>query len=335
MKTQKTPTTMASVLAVLGEPVRLRLLRLVEAQELAVGELARVLQMPQSTVSRHLKVLAEAGLVGRRSEGPASYFRLVPDELTPAVRSVWAAVRDQAAGERELAEDRERLAAVVAERRLDSREYFGRLGAEWTEVRRQLFGTDFTAPALLSMLPAGMRIADLGCGTGEVGEALAPVAAELVMVDQSDAMLGAARERLAGVADACPVRFIQSELESLPIEPESLDAAVLSLALHHVEDIGAAIDAAARCLREGGVLLVIDMVAHDRDEYRRLMGHKHLGFSPERITGELSRAGLRPAYRELPRRTDAKGPGLFVASGRKDRPTGSGMNQVRSVSKGV
>ena len=126
-------------LAALSEPIRLRIARLVAAEELSVGEVAKVLQVPQSTVSRHLKLLAETGWIGRRSEGTATLYRLHADDLPPEIRPIWLAVKDQAA-EPETKDDLLRLEAVLAERRTDSLAFFGRVGGEWDHVRDELFG---------------------------------------------------------------------------------------------------------------------------------------------------------------------------------------------------
>ena len=137
----------STVLSALAESVRLRLLLVLEQEELLVGELANVVQLPQSTTSRHLKVLADAGLLKRRQAGPATLFKLVLDDLAPETRALWLAVRGQSG---ELSEDdRQRLGAVLSERRLDSQAFFGRVAGEWDDVRTRLFGGAFTLRALL------------------------------------------------------------------------------------------------------------------------------------------------------------------------------------------
>lgn len=308
----------AERVGVLGDAVRLRMLRVLESQELSVGEIARVVQLAQSTVSRHLKALADTGWLVRRSEGPATMYRVVLDELEPSARGVWLAVRDEAAPGTVGVEDSRRLAAVIAERRTDSEAFFGRVAGQWDTVREQLFGDRFTLPALVSLLPKGWVVADLGCGTGNASEVLAPVAERVLAVDISEPMLSAARRRLAGRRN---VDFVRSDAGRLPMSDQSLDAAVAILVLHHMEDPAALVREAARCLRTdrgGGELLVVDMVRHEREDYRRTMGHLHLGFSGQAVRGMFEDAGLvGVVVRELPRDPSAKGPGLFVATGRK------------------
>ncbi len=304
-------------LAALGDPTRLRVLRLLEAEALSVGEVASVVQAPQSTISRHLKVLADAGWVVRRSEGTATFYRVILDDLAAEARPLWLAVRDQLGHSLESAEDQRRLAAVLAERRTDSLSFFGRYAGEWDHLRAELFGNRFTSIALLSLLRRDWTVADLGCGTGNASELLAPVVEKVIAIDMSSPMLDAARERLKDVPN---VTFVASGAERLPIPDASVDAAVAVLVLHHLGEPAAMVAEAVRALRSdrhGGVLLIVDMVAHQRAEYRHTMGHQHLGFSKEHITSLLTQAGLTDiAYRELPGSPDAKGPCLFAATGR-------------------
>jgi SAM-dependent methyltransferase/DNA-binding HxlR family transcriptional regulator len=318
----KAPRTIqaAERLGSLSEPVRLRVLALLATEELSVGEVAKILQLPQSTVSRHLKALAEAGWVEKRAAGTATLYSMEPDELEEAARALWAPVQRSLEGSREIAEDRERLAAVLAERPADSQAYFGRIGGEWAQVRRELFGDRFTLEALAGLVPPEWVVADLGCGTGDVAAVLGPLVERVVAVDLSSAMLEAAKGRLAG----CPsVEFVEGSLESLPLEDGSVDAAVCSLVLHHVERPEAVIGQMGRVLRterRGGVGLVVDMLEHRRTEYRHTMGHRHLGFRPEAVEAWMREAGFaRVKFRELSREASGRGPGLFAAAGWLER----------------
>jgi len=319
MKERLSDIPVAMRLAVLADKTRLRLLRVLEGAELSVGELGQVFQSPQSTISRHLKVLADAGWIVRRSEGTATFYRMVLDDLTTSARALWLTIRDQAAeGDRaEHVEDVRRVAAVLDERRTDSQAYFGRVAGEWDEVRQELFGTRFTLNALLELLTSAWVVADLGCGTGNIAELLAPVVKRVIAVDQSGPMIDAAKRRLKGVKN---VEFIESELSTLPLPPGSVDVAAFGLVLHHVAKPELPLREAARILRSGanevpGRVLVVDMVRHDRSEYRHLMGHQHLGFSRDDIESRFAIAGLEPmSFRQLPVDPDARGPGLFVAT---------------------
>lgn len=317
MKHPATSHSLTDRLAALGELVRLRMLRLLEREELSVGEVAKVVQLPQSTVSRHLKVLADGAWIVKRSEGTATYYRVVLDDLPELARGLWVAVRAQLESAEgghagELAEDVQRLASVLAERREDSQGFFGRVAGQWDDVRSDLFGTRLTLQGLLSLIPPGWTVADLGCGTGNAAELLSPLVQRVIAVDQSEPMLNAAKKRLEGLRN---VTFRRGELEKLPLEDGEADAAVMLLALHHVESPAEVLREMRRVLRTGGVGLVVDMAEHDRTSYRHTMGHRWLGFSEAGITRELQDAGfVATRYTRLPPDTQAKGPGLFACT---------------------
>src|SRR6185295_15361850 len=130
------------------------------------GEMAQIVQLPQSTVSRHLKVLADGGWVSKRNEGTATFYRLHLDDLAPDARALWRTVREQLGDSGDLAEDLRRLRAVLDDRKTDSETFFGRAGGEWDQIRAELFGDRFTSLALLSLINPRWSVADLGCGTG-------------------------------------------------------------------------------------------------------------------------------------------------------------------------
>lgn len=290
-------------------------MRLLARQELSVGELGRALGLPQSTISRHLKVLLEGRWLVKRTQGTASLFRLDTDSLEDRARALWEVAAGQIEPRRALEEDDHRLAEVLALRRTDSVAFFGRVGGEWDALRDSLFGEAFVHEALLQLLPAAWTIADLGCGTGNVTELLAPVAARVIAVDREPAMLEAARKRLAGFRN---VEFRQGDLARLPLTDRRVDAALIFLVLHHVPDPALALAEAARILKSRGTLLIVDMTAHDREEYRHTMGHRHLGFEARQIERWGREAGLREVVvRRLRPDTASRGPGLFAATLRR------------------
>lgn len=314
----------ADRLAALAEPIHLRILRLLEQEELSVGEVAKVLQLPQSTVSRRLKVLGDAGWLFKRAEGTATYYRLMLDDLPAEVRTLWLTVRAQmlapgGGGEglapAQLQTDAHRLESVLAERASDSLGFFGRVAGEWDAIRSELFGADFTARALLALIPARWTVADLGCGTGNASEHLAPYVAKVIAIDQSAPMLKAARKRLHAFRN---VDFVRAELTDLPLPDASVDAAMCVLVLHHLDDPASALAEMRRILRPGGAALVVDMREHERRLYRETMGHRHLGFSEETILDALREAGLAEGrIVELACDPAGKGPDLFVATARR------------------
>ncbi len=302
----------------LGDVTRLRILSLIEYEELGVGELSRIVQLPQSTVSRHLKQLFENGWVIKRTVGTASLYRMVEDEVPEAAGELWKLAREQVAATSTFTDDRHRMKEVLAERQTDSKAFFGRIGGEWDELRRELFGRDFSADALLGLLPPNMVVADVGCGTGDATAHLAPFVGQVIAIDREPAMLDAARKRLK---DCANVSFRTGDLERLPLEDGSVDAATVFLVLHHVDQPAAAVRELSRVVKPGGVVMIVDMVAHDREMYRHTMGHLHLGFDEKDLRRWAQGAGLGTIrVRRLRPDTESKGPGLFVATLRKDRP---------------
>ncbi len=295
-------------LTTLSEPLRVRLLRVLEQEELGVGELARIVQAPQSTVSRHLKVLHDRGWLDRRSAGTANLFSLALAQ-PPGGDVLWTVVRDQLDGA--YGEDLRRLRAVLAQRPTDSRDFFSRLGGDWDALRQELYGGGFWLPTLLALLPGDQVVADLGCGAGGTLVTLSPVARQVVGVDREAAMLDAARER---TRDCDNVTLVQGPLEDLPLADDSLDLALCTLVLHHVHRPGDALAEARRVLRPGGRLVLLDMDAHTRDDYRRTMGHQHLGFSDSALRALADTAGLALCRRRLlPPDPQVQGPPLFLA----------------------
>ncbi|MEM9064637.1 MAG: metalloregulator ArsR/SmtB family transcription factor [Planctomycetota bacterium] len=318
MRQAEATTNLTKLLGSLAEPVRLRLLRILESEELSVRELAAVVQMPQSTVSRHLKILGECAWLAKRQAGTATYYRVVLDDLGLHARSLWLASRDALPSQlgTEAAEDDRRVRAVLTERMTDSASFFGRMAGAWDDMRQELFGRGFTADALLGLVRPDWTVADLGCGTGNASEHLAPVCERVVAVDVSEPMLDAAQKRLS---DRPNVEFRAGELEQLPLDDNSVDAVVCVLVLHHMPNPEQVLAESARILRTdrgGGVLLIVDMAAHDRDEYKRSMGHLHLGFAPDELHRLFGAAGFGAVrVRDLPAQIGATGPGLTAATG--------------------
>ena len=298
--------------ALLSEMTRCRILQLLDRHELTVSELVNVLQLPQSTASRHLKVLADAGWVRSRRDGTSSLYQLAASSLDDSAARLWELIRDQLADSSINQQDLRRLEGLLRDRRSRSQAFFTETASEWDRLRDELFGRRFDLQALLALLDRRWVIGDLGCGTGRTSEALAPHVRRVFAVDGSGAMLEAARRRLARFDN---VKFRQGELERLPIEDLSLDAAILFLALHHAPDPDRVVREARRVTRPGGRLLIVDMLPHDREDYRHRMGHVWLGFSRHKILGALDAQGFEHAvFQSLPADPEAKGPVLFVAT---------------------
>ncbi len=299
-------------LSALADPIRSRLLLLLERHELTVSELCSVLQLPQSTVSRHLKVLSGAGWLVAREDGTSNRYRLDAKTLDAGTRKLWAAVREEAEEVPAATRDAQRVKSVLAERHTRSQQFFASSAAQWDKVRAELFGARTELFALVGLLEPTQVVGDLGCGTGQLAEVMAPFVRQVIAVDESTAMLRAAKARLGALEN---VELRPGSLEELPIDAATLDVAVLSLVLHFVADPVAVLSGIRRALKpKGGRLLLVDMLPHDRAEYRQTMGHVWLGIEAERLQDWASAAGFRSTrINPLPPSPAAKGPSLFVA----------------------
>lgn len=298
----------------LADPTRLRLLRLLERSELGVAELMDVLQLPQSTVSRHLKVLGDQGWVQSRPHGTTRLYRMATEGRDPGARRLWLLARDQTEAWATARQDNLRLERRLADREDSEAEaFFAGAAGEWDRLRTELYGTSFTQAALLSLLPAEWVVADLGCGTGHVAAALSPHARQVIGVDRSSAMLKAAARRTAALGN---VELRRGSLEALPVEDGACDAALLILALTYATEPAVVLAEMARILKPGGQAVVLDLLRHDREEFRQRLGQHHPGFAEDELREGLAAAGLvRADARALPPDPQAKGPALILARG--------------------
>jgi SAM-dependent methyltransferase len=303
----------------LADSTRTRLLLLLARHELSVGELCGAVQLPQSTVSRHLKLLGDEGWLATRAEGPSRFYRLSP-RLDAGAKRLWSVVREELAGRPESAQDEARAQQVLQQRRTRSREFFSTAAGQWDAVRAELFGARGGLGGLLALVDDVVVIGDLGCGTGAVASELAPFVARVVAVDESKAMLSAARRRLQPHDN---VELRAGALESLPVDTAELDAALMSLVLHYVPEPPRALAEAHRALRPGGRLVVVDMQEHGRAEYREQYGHVWQGFGEAQVRGWLEEAGFTGVrWHGLAPDPSAKGPVLFAASAIRSTESG-------------
>ncbi|MDQ6737957.1 MAG: metalloregulator ArsR/SmtB family transcription factor [Gemmatimonadota bacterium] len=302
-------------LTALSDPTRGRLLSLLDRHELTVTEMCSVTQLPQSTVSRHLKVLGDGGWVTFRADGTSRRYRGVSDRLDATGRRLWTLVREQVSTAPSAQNDTQRLRSVLAERRSASQEFFSTSAGQWDRLRGDLFGSRADVVGLLGLLDEKWTVADLGCGTGQVSEMLAPFVASVVAVDESPAMLTAARRRLKGFTN---VSVREGDLGALPVDDESMDAALLFLVLHYTADPAEVFTEIRRILKPDGRLLIVDMMPHERAEFRNIMGHVWQGFAAAELSRWIEQAGLHELrYHPLPADPVAKGPTLFAASARR------------------
>jgi len=295
----------------LADPTRCRMLMMLEKQELTVSELCAVLQMPQSTVSRHLKTLSDDDWVTSRRDGTSRFYSMPLDDLDSGAKRLWPIIREQVASTMGAGQDDRRLRGVLTRRRAKSQEFFATAAGGWDHLRGELFGDEFFLWAVLGLIDPTLVVGDLGCGTGQLTETVAPYVRRVISVDGSTDMLEAARHRLGGAKN---VELRQGELESLPIDSSELDVAMLSLVLHYSPSPPRALSEVGRVVSKGGRVLVVDMLPHDREEYQQQMGHVWLGFSEKQISRFLTGAGFGEVrVRMLPADPDAKGPALFAA----------------------
>jgi SAM-dependent methyltransferase len=298
-------------MSALSDSTRCRMLILLEKHELTVSELCAVLQMPQSSVSRQLKTLADDHWVTSRRDGTSRLYSLTLEELDSGAKRLWPLIREQVAATPAASQDDRRLRGVLARRRAKSQEFFATAAGGWDRLRGELFGDTFFLWAMLGLIDPALVVGDLGCGTGQLTETIAPYVKQVIAVDASVDMLDAARQR---VGSATNVDLRRGELESLPLEPGELDAAMLSLVLHYSPSPARTLAEVARVVRPGGRVLVVDMLPHERQEYQQQMGHVWLGFSDKQMTRLLTGAGFADVrVRNLPVNPDAGGPALFSA----------------------
>lgn len=316
-------STRVALFKALGDPTRHLITQVLSHQELAVNELVEALNVPQSTVSRHLRVLREAGLVSDRREGVTVYCRVaLPGADEDAIAgSIRLAFREQPLP-KEIAS---RVDGVLRRRRERSSEFFDKRGEEWDDLRHECFGQQFPLEAVLGLLPGEWTAADLGTGTGYLLPALSRAFRRVIAVDHNRQMLARASGRIAAHGlDNVDLRC--GELESLPIETGRLDLAIAMLVLHHVSEPGRALAEMARTLRPGGMLLLVELAEHDDEELQRAMGDVWMGFSPERLSAMTVEAGMS-AQRVMAlssagseRTPSGKEPSLFALIGRKTEP---------------
>lgn len=309
------PALVFDRLGTLADPTRSRVLLLLEGTELTVGELCQVLQLPQSTVSRHLKILADEGWVTARDAGASRLYTLVPSRLDPEAKRLWNVVREQVSVSASAHQDARRRLSVLNARRVKIQTFFKTAAPSWDRMRTTLIGARTDLLALMDLLDDRWVVGDLGCGTGILSEAVAPAVARVIAVDQSGAMLSAAKRRLSTFGN---VDVRTGSVESLPIGDNELDVTLLFMVTHFVLEPVKVLTEVRRVLKPGGRLLVMDLTAHEHDEYTQQLGHIWQGFTEDQVRAWVIEAGLTAArYRVLPADTAAKGPALFTLVARK------------------
>lgn len=284
-----------NIFRALADATRLRIVALLQTMELSVGELAQVLGQSQPRVSRHVKILCDAGLAERRKEGSWVFVALGDPAL---VAPMLAALGDWSARDSDhwAVADAARLAAVRADRAAAANAWFEANAGEWDAIRSLHIAESDVEAAIRDVLgdaPIGQLI-DIGTGTGRMLELFAPQSTQSLGIDRSSEMLRLARAKLAERGlDRTELR--QADLYALPMPDAAADVAILHHVLHFAQQPGAAIVEAARVLRPGGRLLIADFAPHEREELRARDAHTRLGFSDDQVIGWFDAAGLAPA----------------------------------------
>jgi ArsR family transcriptional regulator len=282
-----------NIFSALADPTRLRILMLLRAMELSVGELAQVLGQSQPRVSRHVRILIDAGLAERRKEGSWVFLSLGPRaRIEPLFQLLdrWAEVDGDSPW---TAADAARLAAVRADRAAAATRYFASHASNWDALRSLHVAESEVEAACrraLAGVPVG-RLVDIGTGTGRMIELFAPAADQALGIDRSPEMLRLARAKLAeaGLASA---ELRQGDMYALPLASGAADTVIVHQVLHYAQNPAAALAEAARLLAPGGRLLVVDFAPHEREELRSSDAHVRLGFADEAILRHFEEAGL-------------------------------------------
>jgi ArsR family transcriptional regulator len=289
-----TPLHLDEALAALraaAEETRLRVLTLLAEGELSVSDLTDILGQSQPRISRHLKLLVEAGLVERHREGAWAFFRLADRGAATGLLRRMLEALDR--GSQPLADDRARLAAVRAQRAQAAQAFFASLAPEWDRLR-SLHAPEAKVEAAILEALGGQPIRsllDLGTGTGRMLQLLAPHAGRAVGLDASHAMLSVARANLER-AGLTRVELRQGDIYAPPFGRDAFDVIVIHQVLHYLDDPGRALREAARLLAPGGRLLVVDFAPHGLEFLRESQAHRRLGFAQDQVASWLDEAGL-------------------------------------------
>jgi DNA-binding transcriptional ArsR family regulator len=333
---QKTEA-LPGALKLLSEPLRLRMLGLLDRDELAVGELSRALDLSQSRVSNHLRHLRESGLLAERHVGTSTFLRLAPPrEGDPVTARLWGYLREELGGLAEHAADLVRLERILRERRGREGELFDRMADDWDRIAGAFTTGQARHRTASHLLPRDFVAADLGCGIGYMAASLLGIADRLICVDRSPRMLDEARARLSRNPRGTRLEFRQGELASLPIADGEVDGAMAGMILHHLGDLDRGVRELARILTPGGALCILELAPHGETWMREELGDRHLGLEATDVIAALERARFEEIIldpvedRYRPRRLDAAPDdenrndlSLYIVRARAPRTTGS------------
>jgi len=285
-------TAVMAIFRALADSTRLRIVALLRTMELSVGELAQVLGQSQPRVSRHVKILCDAGLAVRRREGSWVFMTPATSSLAEPLFALLDAA-ETGVGDHWARADAARLAAVRADRAAAAAQYFAARAEQWDAIRSLHIADSAVEARMRDLIGSSIgRLVDIGTGTGRMIELFGDAATHMIGIDRSPEMLRLARAKLGDVA-RCELR--QGDVNALPLDDATADTVIIHQVLHYLPAPEAAIAEAARLLSPGGQLLVVDFASHDREELRTQDAHARLGFSDAQIGGWLAASGLKLA----------------------------------------
>ena len=285
------------MLKALADPMRLRVLAAVAEEELTVGEVQEIVGSVQSSVSRNLAILRDAGLIRDRKDGTNVYFSLRSDMSEP-MKGLYQSLRPRFVEMPEAKGDRERLAECRRRRIKRFHNYFEAIAGDWERIRKSYFDDCVTSVAIEKLLPSNLMLADIGCGTGSLAFELARFAGRVIAVDLSQAMIQQAR-RLAEERQTTNVDFIIGHAGNLPLEEAKVDAAFCVMVLHFLERPAEAVRELCRITQPGGSVILLDLIPHTQEWMKEQMQHRWLGFEKQTIEKWLSDAGACKIEYEL------------------------------------
>ncbi len=285
----------------LSDITRLRIFNLLFNRELNVNEIVAILEMGQSRISRHLKILSDSGLVKMRRDGLWAFYSAPGDIKTKPLAHICAEYIKE---ENICLADLEKLGKFILERGEKREKFFNSIAGEISEIKKNILGDISLNDIIAELIKGAKKTADLGCGNGELLKLLVSKGIDVIGVDRSPVMLQEAKKKLRGFQrDLYDLRL--GEIEHLPMRERETDSAVLSMVLHYVDRPAMAIEECGRVVKKRGLLLVADIDTHKNESLRKDYGHRWLGFDKDLISSWMGSSGFK--LKEVKRLKGAKG----------------------------
>jgi len=298
-----------TVLKALSDETRLRIIGLLINHELNVNEIVDILSMGQSRISRHLKILSDAGILSCRKDGLWAFYTVA---VNGPAESLIKLLQNYMAGGL-YQKDSRALELYMADRSKKGREYFNGIASRWGAIRNEILaGLDLNSE-ILSVMKKAAVTADLGCGNGDLAALLIQKSGKVIGVDRSTGMIEIARQNLSGISSE-KIEFRLGELSFLPLRDEEADCVVINLVLHYLDDPARGIDEASRVLKRKGRLIIGDLAVHNNEAMRSRFGHRWLGFSGETVEGWMKYCGFKIETVKMFKAENGLEPFIYVCS---------------------